>query len=148
MRARTESHIKQTKSVLQRGLFDTGKRVVRDFSDEHGEQCAFVSWLEKQHPAIPFFSVPNGGYRHKAIARKLKAEGVQSGVPDLCIPYPINGYYGLFIEMKRKSGVPSDVSSNQKRWLKILSEQGYKTAVAFGCEHAQQILTDYIDENY
>lgn len=146
MRTRTASDIKQTKTVLQRGLFDTGKRVVRDFSDEHGEQCAFVSWLEKQHPAIPFFAVPNGGYRHKAIARKLKSEGVQSGIPDLCIPYPCGLYYGLFIEMKRKSGVTSDVTANQKRWLKLLSEQGYKAVVAFGCEHAQQIVNDYLNQ--
>ena len=51
---------------------------------EHQEQKTLIKWCEyKGHPYNLIFAIPNGGQRHKAVAAKLKAEGVKSGVPDL-----------------------------------------------------------------
>ena len=44
--------------------------------------------------------MPNGGKRNPAEAARFKAMGVKAGVPDLCLPVPMNGYAGLYIEMK------------------------------------------------
>ena len=33
--------------------------------------------------------------------------GVKAGVPDLCLPVPMNGYAGLYIEMKYGSNKPT-----------------------------------------
>ena len=58
---------------------------------EHHEQCALFAWLRLQWPDLDrvSFAIPNGGHRHKAVAGKLKAEGVKAGVPDIFIAYPI-----------------------------------------------------------
>jgi len=75
-------------------------------------------------------------------AMRLKREGVQSGVPDLCIPIPCGAYHGLYIEMKRtKNG---RVSDNQLYWLEFLRSQMYYAEVAHGCEEAKDIVTHYL----
>ena len=40
-----------------------------------------------QHREISalLYAVPNGGYRNAREAARFKAEGVRSGVPDLCL---------------------------------------------------------------
>ncbi len=51
-------------------------------------------------------AIPNGGARgndsqtNKIRGAMLKAEGVKKGVPDIFLPVPLNGYHGLYIEMK------------------------------------------------
>jgi len=43
---------------------------------EHLEQVTFVSFFKEKYPNVRIFSIPNGGFRHKATAQKLKIEGV------------------------------------------------------------------------
>lgn len=73
---------------------------------EAQEQITLFSWAAVQ--AIPelalLYHIPNGGSRHKAEAARLRAEGVRSGVPDLCLPVPRGGCHGLYIELKRLRG--------------------------------------------
>lgn len=57
------------------------------------------------------------------MARKLKAEGMRAGVPDLMLPVPHGGYHGLFIEMKTKTGT---LSWEQKWWRDELQGRGYR----------------------
>ena len=91
------------------------------------------------------FAIPNGGSRHKLEAKRLKAEGVRSGVPDLQLTIPIKDKHGLFIEMKRVNGVPSDIKPEQKEWHYKLLKKGYAVTVAFGFEAAQKAILDYLD---
>ena len=71
---------------------------------EHDEQAALFQWAELMAAQIPelrlMFAIPNGGHRHIGVARKLKAEGVKPGVPDIFLPVARNKFHGLFIEMK------------------------------------------------
>lgn len=55
---------------------------------------------------------------------KRKAMGVKSGVPDVLIFKPNNGFSGLAIELKVGYNKPSD---NQLRWLKDLEDNGWCT---------------------
>jgi len=93
------------------------------------------------------YAIPNGGARHIVAARKLKAEGVKAGVPDLCLPYPImcgevTRWHGLYIEMKTKGGA---VNPDQKEWIKYLLSVGYMVAVCWTAEEAIQELTNYLE---
>jgi hypothetical protein len=75
---------------------------------EHDEQVALSRWvtlLQPRHPELALLhAIPNGGHRHKAVAVRLKAEGVKRGVPDLCLPVPRGGHHGLYLEMKTRQG--------------------------------------------
>ncbi len=59
---------------------------------EHVEQVSLMRWAaltKRRRPELALlYAIPNGGDRHKAVAAKLSAEGVKSGVPDLCLPVP------------------------------------------------------------
>ena len=67
--------------------------------------------------------------------------GVRSGVPDLMLPVPMNGYHGMFIEMKTKTG---RVSQQQKRWIEALNTLGYLAVVAYGWEDAKCKISEYL----
>lgn len=111
---------------------------------EHAHQAAFFQWIAiTGSKAMGYtrliFAVPNGGDRKASVAASLKAEGVKSGVPDVCWPIPRRtawaDYHGLWIELKRpglegtKNGSRSDA---QVEWHKELRAQGYAVVVAYG----------------
>jgi hypothetical protein len=50
-------------------------------------------------------------------------EGVNPGIPDLCLPVPREPYHGLYIELKTSTG---KVSSEQERKIELLKQQGYR----------------------
>ena len=114
-------------------------------ASEHQEQAALIEWAGTQTPAHPdlalLFAIPNGGQRHPAVAQKLKAEGVRAGVPDLCLPAPRHGYFGLFIEMKVK---PNKTSPAQNEWLAALEAKGYYCKVCYGFDEARAVLEWYL----
>lgn len=113
---------------------------------EHEEQVALMVWRGLMAPRYPLlrllFAVPNGGHRHKAVAAKLQAEGVESGVPDLCLPVPTERYHGLWIELKRTKG--GRVSQEQQWWLDWLNELGYRAVVCRGWQEAAQEICAYL----
>jgi|TARA_R110002153_G_scaffold184458_1_gene337632 hypothetical protein len=104
---------------------------------EHEEQREFVKWFRQTYPSVRIFAIPNGGYRGKTQAMKLKAEGVSRGVPDLFIPEMF-----LWVEMKRKKG--GTVAPEQKEWIDYLNGVGYRALVCRGCQDAQVAVTDYV----
>lgn len=100
---------------------------------EHEEQREFVSWFKKTYPDVRIFAIPNGGFRGKAQAGRLKAEGVSPGVPDIFIPA-----WMLWIEFKRQKG--GSVSKEQKEWHEYLIGIGHKVMVAKGFDNAIENL--------
>ena len=97
---------------------------------EHEHQRELVSWFRKTYKAR-IFAIPNGGYRGKATAMRLKAEGVSRGVPDLFVPA-----WGLWIEMKREQG--GTLSPEQRDWIDYLSDNGYRCIVCKGFDQAKE----------
>lgn len=116
----------------------------RKGSEEHDHQAAFFKWLGN-YPNIrdSAFAVPNGGSRHPAEAVKLRAEGVTSGIPDVMIGIPSNGYPGLFIEFKSKVG---RVSYNQKAKLKRFAHNGYACHVCRSVDEGVRVTTEYLGD--
>lgn len=108
---------------------------------EHQEQVNFVNWIEYNHPKHKVFAIPNGEKRHMSVAKRLKAEGVKPGVPDLFIPSLF-----LFIEMKRIKG--SSTSKEQKEWIRYLIDSGYKAVICKGCDEAKKAVIERLQEIY
>ena len=156
-----------------------------DSGTEHGEQRALFAWAvvagqfgfgvawdwangmgieaakssRTNYRPVPelrrMFAIPNGGFRDKITAAKLKAEGVKKGVPDIFLPVTIApAYAGLFIELKRQA---SDVrtaggakrragttSGEQDDWSVILRDACYGVVVSFGWRQAAEQIESYI----
>jgi len=114
--------------------------------DEHTEQVNYFNMLNKHlaltKDLILAHAIPNGGLRNKVVAKKLKAEGVKSGVPDIFIPIPRNGFHGLYIEMKKTKGW--SINQNQKFWLNYLNDKSYYAVVCKGAFEAYDVTMDYL----
>jgi hypothetical protein len=71
---------------------------------EHDEQSTLIQWAKFTEHELPelklLHAIPNGGWRHKATAARLKREGLKPGIPDLCLPVPRGQWHGCYIEMK------------------------------------------------
>lgn len=137
---------RQTKTVTQLDAFGKPKRMKRYRITEHAEQVALMQWMAWKYPAVEdmSYAIPNGGHRHKAVARKMKAEGGKAGVPDLCIAWPHNGKAGLYIELKATGTTASAVSKDQRGWISKLRNQGYAAEVAHGLDEAKSIVEEYL----
>lgn len=112
---------------------------------EGQEQAALMSEIRLKHPDVYdlIYHVPNGGHRLKAVAAKLKAQGVKAGIPDLVLPMARGGYFGLYIEFKA-TVEPAAVSASQRDCLRRLNEQGYLAIVCRGHFDAMEQLRAYL----
>lgn len=113
--------------------------------EEHRNQVWLIQWVKaslRKYPDLEcLYAIPNGGQRHRAIAAKLKAEGVKSGVSDLNLPVARGGFIGLWIELKIGKNKATD---SQKEWQELMREQGHDCAVCWGWEEARQKIEDYL----
>jgi hypothetical protein len=108
------------------------------FPSEHYEQAQLVMWFRKTYGPVRIFAIPNGGYRSKSAAAKLKVEGVSAGVPDLFVPA-----FRLWIEMKRVKG--GRLSPDQKDWIQYLEANGYTALVCHGAEDAKLKIEQFLE---
>jgi hypothetical protein len=119
--------------------------------NESGEQKAFVAWLRAQK--IRCFSIPNSMFRERTpkafgMIAKMKAEGMTSGIPDLCVlAHCADGKKRLFWvemkapEMKPKKGGKGGVSDEQREWIDAFCEvEETGVAVCYGVDCA---VADY-----
>lgn len=113
---------------------------------EHQEQATFIDVCERLSASVPalglVFAIPNGGQRNVVVARKLKAEGVRPGVPDLFLPVARGIWHGLFIEMKRRDG--GELKPTQRRVHRQLLDQNYDVRVCLGWKDAVRTALTYL----
>ena len=57
----------------------------RDRNAEARIQAAIVEWIRLVAPGLIAFHVPNGGYRTKTEAARMKWVGVLAGIPDVVV---------------------------------------------------------------
>ena len=114
-------------------------------SSEHAEQCALFDWaarMESHYPELRLlFAIPNGGARHPAVAKKLKAEGVRAGVSDIMLPVARGDAHGLFIELKAAGGRATD---KQKQWIYDVQQEGYHAFIEYGWQAAAVTILQYL----
>jgi hypothetical protein len=97
---------------------------------EHEMQCAIIAECRQRALTNPewamIFAIPNGGHRHPAVAAKLKAEGLQAGLPDLCLPIAKHGLHSFWLELKVGK---NNCSEMQRWWQRRLELNGHFVAV-------------------
>lgn len=134
------THIERTaiSSELQAAIDKANSQIPPPLEDE--EQAALVAWLKQQ--GVRHHATPNGGYRNKATAGKLKSQGVTSGVPDLTVwPPGGSGLPVVWVELKRQRG--GQISAAQQAWIDYINTvPGHRAAVCCGCMAAIRFLQD------
>lgn len=137
---------------------------------EHGHQTALFIWaamacfrgfdtandpssyianpgLGRARPLEPVFAlrwlhaIPNGGARDPITAAKMKAEGVKRGVPDLFLPIARHGWHGLYLEMKKDKGKPSD---EQKEFAAHCDTEQYAFHFCYNWREAANFIEQYL----
>ena len=113
---------------------------------EGQEQAALMTELRICMPDVAdlIFHVPNGGHRVKAVAAKLKAQGVKAGIPDLVLPMARGGFFGLYIEFKATPPNDAAISSSQHERIRKLNDQGYLAVVCRGHFDTMEQIRAYL----
>ena len=111
-------------------------------NQEHLLQVNCVNWFRWQYPKELIYAIPNGGQRNIIIAKKLKAEGVTAGIPDLFVAAACGGYNGIYIELK--NGQQGIVSESQKNIIAHLQNKGYKVVVSRSFEDFVSTINAYL----
>ena len=119
-------------------------RTKRNAQPEAIEQAKVIAWARANENNYPYLwmlhSSLNGVKMTKAQAGRAIAQGMLSGVPDLFLPVPKNGYHGLFIEMKYGS---NKVTENQEKFLQNAANVGYAVSVCYSAQEAIKRIEDY-----
>ena len=129
---------------------------------EHDEQVAVINWIKGDNDharllrsrnlsPVLFSAIANGHYQQSIKQQnKLKAEGMNSGVPDLLFIVPperakVGKRLMIWIEMKRRQG--ATVSASQQEWIDAIEamEGGNIGAfVCYGSDEAIELLKDLL----
>lgn len=112
-------------------------------SSEHDLQVRCVTWFRYKYPHLMplFFAVPNGGYRNKSEAARLKAEGENAGVSDLILQVPNEKYSSLNIEMK----AGTSQRDTQKVYQQCVTASGGLYILCKSYEQFTKDVISYID---
>ena len=119
---------------------------VRRTPTEAQEQKALFEWAGFESGRYPelalLYHIPNEARRSYALGREMKAQGLKSGVPDICLPVPRGDYGALYIELKRRKD--GRLSDNQRGWLNGLNRAGNMAVVCKGWEEARDTIIKYL----
>jgi len=110
----------------------------KTYPSEHSEQVGLINWFRLQYPNVLIFAIPNGEKRAITVAKRLKAEGVVRGIPDLFIPQ-----WNLWVEMKRESG--GRLSPDQKSMITYLESIGNTVIIGKGAADASKQILEHCD---
>lgn len=122
---------------------------------EHDEQVDFVRFLNTQNlqarikglEEVVFSAIANGHYQSSINQRrKLKREGMNSGVPDMVLIVPSSRSktgkaFMLWIEMKRQT--QGSLSASQKKWIDAINSVNGTNMEAFVCRGADEAKKVY-----
>jgi hypothetical protein len=104
--------------------------------DEHKLQVALFAFLKVAlRKECYAFAIPNGGLRNISVARKLKAEGVQAGVPDVGVMMPMGRI--VWLELKAKGG---RLSREQKQFRDLCDKITHQYCVIHSIDDAHYFL--------
>lgn len=122
---------------------------------EDSQQELLFRWMQRVqyrgHPLERYaWHTPNGGKRNAREAARLKAMGVKAGVPDVFVAIPMNGWSGLFIELKCEG---RKTTGAQERVIAMLIGQGYRVEVTQdksmpAWRQAARSISDYLGVSY
>lgn len=106
---------------------------------EHTIQVRLMDYLVyAARDDIYYFAVPNQSNRHISNAAKMKAEGMRSGIADLCFMFPQGQV--AWLEMKKPGG---KLSATQKNFRDICATLGHTWGTAKSVDEALDLLTKW-----
>ena len=112
---------------------------------EHQEQTALfriLAMYEDKYPLLKWIhAIPNGGHRHISVAKRMKDSGVKSGVWDIFVPIPVDGYSGMYIEMKWGK---NKLTENQIKFHAFI-RGAYDWAVCYSAIEAAHAIGEYLN---
>lgn len=110
--------------------------LTRKDASEEAIQKAFFQWVKLACPkGVICFAVPNGEFRHKATAARLKTLGVMAGVADVVVVLPDISVG--FIEFKANKGVPN---ADQREFRKRCEAIGAPYAICRDSTEAKELV--------
>lgn len=111
---------------------------------EDTHQKAYMTWFKTQFPALKedIHHFANERECSGRFGKHLQDMGVLSGVSDIFLGIPNNGYAGLWIELKVLNG---RLMPNQHNFLRRKSARGYYAIAAWGWENAKEVTLKYLD---
>lgn len=119
--------------------------LVAKSGSEHANQVAVFLWASvhvKEFPELEWmYAVPNAGKRSFVVGARMKAEGLRSGVPDICLPVARGEWSSLYIEMKAGDNTLSD---SQVKWKHGLTKLGNCVVTCWGWEDAVSCIKNYL----
>ena len=128
------------------------KVIPKKVDHEHRHQCTIVEWATSMRYKYPelamLYAVPNGGHRNKAVAAKLKREGVKPGQPDLTLPVARRGFHALYIELKVPKTPVSEKTyptKLQRAVGRALAAEGNLAVVCWGQDATIKVLEFYLE---
>lgn len=113
--------------------------------NESRMQVAIVHWFAVAYPKYypMFFAIENKrktkSVRHGGI---LKAQGVKSGVADLCLALRTEQYGALYLELKHGKNLQTD---NQIAFQQACKQFGNDYQIAYTFDAAIAILTNHVN---
>ena len=117
----------------------------RQISHEESDiQTEFFDKVPLFFPTLPdkiLFAVPNGGSRHIAEAKRMKGEGVKSGVSDVILLVPKKGFASLCMEFKTSTGKQS---KEQKEFQRQAEMCGSKYVIVRSAAQAIREMRNYM----
>lgn len=116
------------------------KKSTNSLPSEHQEQSGFVHWFRHHFPRVLIFAIPNGEHRSVSVGKRLKAEGVVRGIPDLFVPE-----FSVWVEMKRTKG--GRLSKDQKEVIRYLESIGHTVIVGKGAQDASRQLLHHLKKD-
>ena len=129
--------------------------------NEHIIQRTYFEQLRLITPQVPqlsmIYAIPNGGYRDKVTAAKLKAEGVKAGVWDVCCPiaqaWVVEGQEldlvaGFYAEFKHGRNRLTNYQLDFRKDLQAFSFAKYKWFIWRDSDTALRDTLDYFNLRY
>jgi hypothetical protein len=109
-------------------------------SVEHQVQVAICNYLDLR--GFCYWAVPNGEKRNIITAKKLKAEGVKAGVPDITLIYD-GLYYGIEIKKPKTDTPQGYLSQNQKDRIRKIKKAGGEIGIARSVQDVIELLIEW-----
>jgi hypothetical protein len=121
--------------------------------DQLAQQIA--NYLNTQYPKVIYhFDSGSGARLSIGMAMRNKRLNKWSGYPDLFIAQPMNGYNGLFVELKTKTPFKKDgiIKSDlhlieQDDFISLLKSKGYWAGFGIGFDETIKLIKWYLTPN-
>ena len=115
-------------------------------SESNEQQLLFewAYWNKNKYPGIEtMYHIANEGKRSASSGRRLKREGLKSGVSDICLPIARCGYNNLYIELKHGK---NKATKEQLEFIRLINENGGKALVVYEADNAIEVIKAYFEK--